>query len=154
MKIKIDERVYVQKYDIAYIMHEMNEVPALLMQEFFEKNETFIMTGFEDSLKFACVFEEPENVRFLMRQTWIVDFEEFRQASPSALKALRKRLLAAYQAETEDFDARDDEYRNNNRDEFEERFSQMQHKEYSFALMIKYLKRRVTFVFPDEYART
>ena len=150
MKIKVGREVYLQKYEMAYIMREISDVPASLLDELFASYSEFTMTGFEDSLKFACVFRKPKNVKWLMEQDWIVDYNAYKNVPYAALKSTRKKLIRSYRAETEAFDANEANFRRKNRSEYEMRFSKMIHKEYSFELMLKYFKKKIHFALPEE----
>lgn len=150
MKIKVGREVYLQKYEVAYIMREISDVPASFTQELFADGQPFVMTGFEDSLKFACIFRKSKNVSWLMAQDWIVDYNAYKNVPYAALKSTRKKLIRSYRAETEAFDSREENFRRKNRSEYEERFSKMMHKEYSFELILKYFKKKIHFALPEE----
>ncbi|MBR6505771.1 hypothetical protein IKT18_02990 [Candidatus Saccharibacteria bacterium] len=150
MKVKVGREVWIQKYEMAYIMREISDVPASLLEELFAGGSVFTMTGFDDSLKFACVFRKAKNVKWLMEQDWIVDYNAYKNVPYAALKSTRKKLIRSYRAETEAFDSREENFRRKNRSEQEQRFSKMMHKEYSFELMLKYFKKKINFVVPTE----
>ena len=150
MKIKIGREVYLQKYEVAYIMREVSDVPASFTQELLADGNPFVMTGFEDSLKFACVFKKSKNVSWLMAQDWILDYNSYKDAPYAALKSTRKKLIRSYRAETEAFDSREESFRRKKRPEHEEKISKMQHKEYSFELLLKFFKKKIYFALPEE----
>lgn len=45
MKIKDGQKVFLQKYEVAYIMHELNLVPAGIIEEVFKDGKPFIMAN-------------------------------------------------------------------------------------------------------------
>ncbi len=92
MKLRIGNKVYLQKYDVVFITRELSSFPMSLFDEVFRDEAPFIMMNFEDGLRFACVFEDSKNVEWLMAQDYFVDFEQYKEMPASELKALRTRL--------------------------------------------------------------
>lgn len=59
MKIRIDDIVYLQKYEVTYIMHEVDNVPGSVLKECFGGGEDgcFFMRDLGDGFRFDCAFK-------------------------------------------------------------------------------------------------
>lgn len=150
MKIKDGQKVFLQKYEVAYIMHELNLVPAGIIEEVFKDGKPFIMANPIDGQVFDCVFENPGTTEWLMEQDWIVDYDQYKNVPVVDLEALCKQLEDECFSGINDFNATDDAYRKEHFDEQYEKFSKMRHKISSLYLMIEHLEKKTNFVFPDE----
>ena len=153
MKLKIGDRVYLQKYEVAYIMHELNGFPTGILDETFSGDEDslFFLNGPTDGFRFEGIYKEPENVRWLMKQDWIVDYDEYAEMPLAELEALQERLEAERSADIDEFNAKDEAYREAHFDEESDRFDKLGHKIISLGYLIKFRKGEVEYVFPDEY---
>lgn len=152
MKIKIGDKVYLQKYEVYHLLHDLNGFPSSILNETFgNEDRSFFMNGPTDGFWFECVYKKPENVRWLMKQDWIVDYDEYAEMSIAELEALQERLKAEGLAGVNEFNARDEAYRKAHIDEENDKFSKLGHKIASLWNLIVFLKGEVKFVFPDEY---
>lgn len=153
MKLKIGDKVYLQKYEIAYIVHNPNGAPGGLFNELFSGGsaEYFYMSSPEDGYQFKCVFKDPENVNWLMAQSWLVDFDTFSKMKLDDLEDSYERLRAEYRTSVEEYNSKDKEYRIVHYDEVWNSLDRLGHKVTSLNELIKYRKGKVKFVFPDEY---
>ncbi len=154
MKILIGDKVYLQKVDVAFISHELGSIPGGILQEMFGDSEIdgfFYMSGRADGFRFDCVFTEPENVKWLLEQDWILDYDEYSDAQLFELEDIQDRLKAEYSAGIEDFNARDFAYRKAHLREERDRFNQLSHKIASFEDLIQFRRGDIKFVFPKEY---
>ena len=98
-----------------------------------------------------CVYKEPENVKWLMEQDWIVDYDEYVKMPLAELEALQERLKAERSAGIDEFNAKDEAYREAHYDEESDKFDKLGHKIASFGDLIEFRKGEFKFVFPDEY---
>lgn len=153
MKLKIGDRVYLQKYEVAYILHKPNGFPGGILNETFSGDEDslFFMNGPTDGFRFECIYKEPENVRWLMHQSWIVDYDEYAEMPLAELEALQERLKAECSANIDDFNTKDEAYREAHFEEESDRLEKLGHKIVSLGYLIKFRKGEVEYVFPDEY---
>ena len=154
MKLKINDAVYLQKYDIAFIMHDLNSMPESFLQETFTNNEDgffFIMSGPDDGLYFKNFYKQPESIKWIMEQDWIVDFEKFVKKPLDELESLHEHLRLERDKSIDEFNAKDEEYRGAHFAEESMRFDRLRHKNSSLKALIDYLKGEVKFGFPDEY---
>ena len=153
MKLKIGDKVYLQKHEVAYIMNDLNSFPGGILQETFgdEDSGFFFMNGPVDGFRFECVYKEPANVKWLMEQDWIVDYDEFAEMPLAELEALQERLKAERSAGIDEFNAKDEAYREAHFREESDRFDKLGHKIASLGDLIGFRKGEFKFVFPDEY---
>ena len=73
-------------------MHELNLVPAGIIEEVFKDGKPFIMANPIDGQVFDCVFENPGTTEWLMEQDWIVDYDQYKNVPVVDLEALCKQL--------------------------------------------------------------
>ena len=153
MKLKIGDKVYLQKHEVAYIMNDLNSFPGSILQETFgdEDSGFFFMNGPVDGFRFECVYKEPENVKWLMEQEWIVDYDEYVEMPLAELEALQERLKVKRSADIDEFNAKDETYREAHFDEESDKFDKLGHKIASLGDLIEFRKGEVEFVFPNEY---
>lgn len=150
MKIKIGQKVYLQKYDIAFIMHELSIVPASFMDELFKDKQPFIMSCSEDGYIFDCIFEDPGNVAWIMDQDWIIDYNQYKDTRPTELRNVCEETAEEVSISIRDFNSRDATYRSKYYNEFNEKISKTIHKLDSIEAMIEYLDGKLEFVFPEQ----
>lgn len=147
MKIKIDDTVYLQKYDIAFIMHELNSIPAAVIDAIFGGGAAFILSGPEDSKRFAYSFEG-ELADWLMKQGWIVDFNDYSLSKPHVIDKLIKEGQAQHKKAIKQFNASDEKYRLENFDEKSDEFRKEEHRLASLSLMRDYLRGKEIIKLP------
>ena len=153
MKVKVGKNVYLQKYDVAHILHDLNSIPATVMDEVFGDGEDgfFFMNDPTDAFRFESVFENPASVEWLMEQDWIVDYDEYSEMPLPELEALVERLRLKHDAGIVEFNARDEAYREKYFEEINDKFYKDSYKISSLGYLISARKGKVTFVFPDGY---
>lgn len=152
MKIKIGDKVFLQKYEVAHIIHETYSVPLSFMRETFpEKSGCFVMNGAADCFRFKCVYKDPESIKWIMEQDWIVDFDEYSKMSPDELYALCERLYEEYSKGIDEFNAKDDAYREAHYYDDSDKFEKAEHKLSSLKTLYNYLKGETKFAFPRGY---
>ena len=153
MKLKVGESVYLQKYEVAHIVYDLNGFPRIILDEIFNNSDGgfFFMNGPADGFRFECVFRNSTSVKWLMEQDWIVDYDEYAEMSLSELEALVERLEAEHTAGANEFNAKDEAYREKHFKEESDRFHKAGYKICSLRYLISARKGEVTFVFPDGY---
>ena len=157
MKLKIGDKVFLQKYEVAYFVHNPDGVPGSIFNEIFcggPNGNFFYMNGPEDGYRFDCVFKDPDNVDWLMAQGWLVDFDVFSKMELEELEDLFERLNAEYRTGIEEFNAKDYEYRQEHHDEKFYFFDRLGHKIVSLGELLKYRKGKAEFVFPTGHQST
>lgn len=153
MKLKIGGKVYLQKYEVASILHKLKSFPASIMQETFGDggDEFFCMNGAADGFRFDCIYKEPKNVEWLMDQDWIIDYDEYAKMPLDELKTLYESYKVEYSADIDRFNAKDVTYRETHFEEENDKLNKFWHKIASLGNLIGFREGEVKFVFPDEY---
>lgn len=83
MKIKEGDYVFLQRYDVDFIRKDLNLASYCVLDEIFHPDAVASIQTIElDSAKkspyeFAFVFHHPNNVAWLMKQDWIVDYDKY-----------------------------------------------------------------------------
>lgn len=125
MKIIVGNKVYLQKYVIAYMAHEFSAVPSCVMAEAFSAACMIFVNGGNDAVRFGFCFEDEEAVKFLKECDWILDFSEHSQKSFEELTALRDEISSNLAREVSSFNDASFEYRKEHIKESEEKFDHM-----------------------------
>ena len=155
MKLKIGDKVYLQKYDVAYLLHHIRAFPSRLMEEIFcgddDLGGIFWMNGGADGLSFDQKFEDKQNVEWLLAQDYILNFEDLKDKSVEELEALGKEEEANGRKICNDFNGMSEEYRKEHYDEVEDIIKRSNAKVLSYNFMIAYLSGEREFIFPKGY---
>ena len=151
MKLKVGEKVYLQNYDIAFIVYELDSLPIEISNELFSKNDIFHTSGRNNNLRFEYSFEDPEAIEWLMSRDWIIDFDEYIDKSLSELESLLDQLCSEHSAKTGEFNTKSVEYRKEHYDEETDEYNKREHRIDSLHLLINFRKGEIGFVFPKEY---
>ena len=152
MKLKIGDKVYLQRYDVSFIIMNARiwSVPWSVIGEIFRRGNGPALcddpTG--DSLLFEHVFEHPESVAWLMEQNWIVDYEAHMAMPLEELEALRAQLGAEYDAKVLEFNAHDVEYRKKYFWATSKQFEKDGHQLGSLLIMIMARREGCQFILP------
>lgn len=70
MKIFANNKVYVQKNDLTYLLHNAKEIPTSIFEKVF--NGIFIVT--DDNRYEFIEFSKPEEIEFFKKNEWMVDY--------------------------------------------------------------------------------
>ena len=155
MKLKIGDKVYLQKYDVSYLLHHIRAFPSRLMEEIFcgddDLGGIFWMNGGADGLSFDQKFEDKQNVEWLLAQDYILNFEDFKDKSIEELEVFNKEEEARGCKICNDFNGMPEEYRKEHYDETEDTIKRSNAKRLSYNFMIAYLSGEREFIFPKGY---
>ncbi len=169
MKLKVGNKVYLQKYEVAHIMDGSGSwVPSGIIRELYSNNDGYkFMNNLDtDGFRFDCVFEEPRNVAWLMRQDWIVSYNKYANISLSKLETNQRRLKARLSVAVDEFYNSGRTYAGTNFATGHDRLSaymkahfikehdrldKLGFKIASLGAFISFRKGEVEFVFPDGY---
>lgn len=157
MKIKIGEKVYLQKYDVARILQKIAAFPGNLATELFKTSNNgalhasiFYISSPKDELEFSCVFKDPKNVEWLMSEDWIVDHNEYVKMPVAVLKSIYRHREREYKANIKYFNLQPREYQELHYDEISLKLYKEAHQLKSIRLLINELTGRITFDLPSE----
>lgn len=151
MKILVNNTLYLQKYEIAYITHELKSTPCSVIEEIFDSHEAFIVNGVIDGFNFKYAFKRPESIEWLLSRTDIVDYDEFSQIPLSKLKKLHRKMTREHRNNIRIFNSQDDYTRRCLYDTKSHEFNKTGHEITSLGYLIKARKGKIKFVLPSEY---
>jgi hypothetical protein len=153
VKIEVDEKVYIQKYDVACILNGITGFPGSLMYELFgwDENNVFFMNGMAaDACKFDYSFEHPENVSWILKQDWILDYNEYAEIPLEDLKNMSCRLVDEHQLDIDAFNSRTLDYRSRNFRTMKSECEKYRNEITSLNLLIKEREGKISFKFPKD----
>lgn len=156
MKIKIGDTIYLQKYDVAYILDNLNNFPTSLLQDIFDNNEKnfFFISNFNDSLRFDYIFKEPANTKWIMEQNWFINYDTYIKRTIIELKNQASCLRDVYADGINEFNAKSIDYKKEHFEEENIKYDNMHHRIISIEYLIAFREGKIEFVFPDKYQNT
>lgn len=112
MKIKIGEKVYLQKYEIVKMRERPEIIAECVLDECARKyGSIFTVPQDLNVYRFDYCFEEPECVEWLMAQDYIVDYDKYIDMDTTMLKIKLKQCNDNQATIIEEYTDRDKEYR-------------------------------------------
>lgn len=155
MKLKIGNKVYLQKYEVTYILYRLSSFPASLLDEIIDDNREnyYSMDGRIDAFQFDCVFEKPANVKWLMDQDWIVDYDEYCDMPIRKLETYIGRLKTRCIDEVTEFNAKEESYRRKHFEVLSDEYHKTDHKIRSLENLMNARRGKILFNLPCEYHR-
>lgn len=152
MKLKIGNKVYVQRFEVAHILYELEEFPPYVIAEISDREKLFLANEAEEAnFSFDCVFAEPASVGWLTSQEWILDFDEYVSKSILELKELiqdlKERKFAIVDAHNYSCHAS----HKANFKRVHTRAGRISNEIASLEMLIRYLDGELNLSFPKEY---
>lgn len=147
MKKKLNDKVYLQKYDIAFITHFLRKFPASIVGDLFDSAEIFVMNGEDDSIRFSHHFSG-EAAEWIMAQPWIIDFDEFYVKKVSDIKKIWSLEHVACQEYAENFNSQNPTFQAEHYEDVKEELDKRAHRLRSLSLMRLYLNGEVKLSVP------
>ncbi len=151
MKLFFNDRMYIQRKDADFILHELSDYPEKLKEELIQKNNIFFVSSLEDSQSFDCVFEDPDNIAWLRAQKWLDDFEKCYGLTCFALDVKSRDLNNQRIRKIARFNDHSRTYRMANYDAKYVEFKKMKHKIDGLVELREYLEGAMKFTFPEGY---
>ena len=147
MKIKVDNAVFLQKYDIRFLLQMLTEIPSCVLHEII-KERSFYENSPLDGLEFCYTFTDPNSIEWLMAQDAIVDFKECSSSTYENLVKEVSRLELKYYDVSIDVTVLRPKYESKTvSEEFEI------HKLLSLKLMLLYEQHLLNFQIPKAQKR-
>lgn len=148
MKLKIGNKVYLQKYEIAFITHHLSRFPKGFLEETFANDDIFMMNVLSDNtFDFKTVYEDPKIVAWLMEQTWLADFDTYSKMPLDELEESLERLKSEHSARSAELEAEGEDYQ----EEDIESLNKLAHKINSLGSLIMFRRGKLDFIFPEGY---
>ena len=149
MKRKAKEGVLVQKYEIAQILHGVEDLPRCVADEIADSGGLVYMSNLSDGLRFDHLFVEPESVEWLMGQDWILDYDEYSNMELPELQARREALKAEIDNGMASLNNNSGTYGSDRFSEAKNKLDRLNHKLTSLDAMIAEREGRLKFDFPN-----
>lgn len=147
MKKTVGNKVFLQKFDVAFIMRELHTIPIYFLEATFDTGGYFIMSGGPDSFEFDSEFSG-DAAKWITEQDWLIDFDEYRKMSKNEILELQRAEQARLGQDIDIFYTHDDHYQSEHYDEENDRFLKQRHKLQSMGVMIQFLDKEVKFAVP------
>ena len=160
MKMKLGDTVYLQTYDLIFMMDEIPDATGVLDEALGGGHTLYVDPTTKYAFRFAI--SEPKNVRWVMSQDWLVNFDQFRETPVADLEKLHVRLERAFDEDKQFFNDRVGRMNHNSLhrnlfgrsgyDRRKEKLRKQEHQLESISVMIDYLRdpEHSSFIMPDK----
>ena len=153
MKKILGDVVWVQKYDIAFIMNDLRSMPICIVDALFgSDNAFFIMNGGNDANAFSNSFTG-QAAEWLKMQPWLLDIDEWRKKTAQEIYEILAQEEASFKRSVSSFYEHDQHWQSEHFNEADDIFSKQSHRLRSMNLMIKWLDKEIKFKIPGEKKR-
>ena len=152
MKVFVRNKVYLQAYEVSYIMRRNISFPSVMYDELADKYSDE-SDDLAESLSFAYVFREPYSIEWIMAKDWIVDFDEFAFMPADDVKIIHDQLVDERRKKINEFNERSDFYRLKHVGKARMQFDLLSHKIRSLEDMYKFRKSELAFDLPSGYLK-
>lgn len=150
MKIITENKVYVQKNDIAYLNRTDMPIPASIFMKVFGQGVVII----DDRNRYEFVeFTEPEEIKFFKKQDWIIDYNEVKDLSETELIELGQNMTKKSNEIVEKYNSMTQKERRKNR-EMVVLYELLWYKIHSLKDLLLYKKGKLKMTMPTEVSQT
>lgn len=139
----------LQRYDAAFLASGAISVPDKLLKEISEQSPDSSPRN-DDDYRFECVIARPENVVWLEKQEYIVDYAKYGRMDASKVEEVIRRIKRDFEAEVGQYNTATRSHRELYYDDMGRRIEMKRHEVASLELLVQYLDEKIDFVFPDE----
>ena len=148
MKIKMGDKVFLQRYDVAFVLQSVSDSPESIFYEAIDENGVFAMSG-KDRFDFVP-FKKESSIEWILKQEWILDLSQYVDIPIPDLKDLHKDWFRKYRALIEDFNKENIAYQILHLEELCKKADLEDQKLFSLGIMIQYLEGKINFNLPTE----
>ena len=132
MKIRIKDKIYLQGYDVAWLIDGEKKYPDAFIDRFFEicreKNLHSIGGDTEEFHNFYYSFSDKESIDFIEKYEKILDFEKYASMKQ---KNLEDKISSLFVKRLP--------------------YNKTEHDAFSLSLLMAWKMRKIEFIFPDGY---
>lgn len=89
MKLILGKHCYLQKFDIAFLLHNSVIIPTSFRDEVLQWQDNLRIRSTRDHFTFIGPFVKPETIEWVNTQSCVIDYNECAQ---QPIKALNKRI--------------------------------------------------------------
>ena len=151
MKIKIGDKVYLQKYEVLRLIKDGVTVPGCMAYEYIGDEGYHEVRSEKDEYDFACCFKAEGSVDWLMKHSEIVDYDEYANIPADDLRSLMKRLMCEHNELIDTFGYHTEEYKKKHEGEYKQDLGALKWKMHSISILIDAIEGDTVFTYPEEY---
>lgn len=146
MKILKDNKIFVQKNDMAYLNSSGLDIPASIFIKVFGHGVTII----DNHNRYEFIeFVEPSEVEFFQNIDWIVDYNAIKNMSEEEIISIAKSVATERKEKTDKFNAMCASKRKRKYEEVSRELDLLDYKMYSLRDIILLKRRELDYPFPD-----
>lgn len=146
MKVLKDNKIYVQKNDMAYLNSSGLDIPASIFMKVFGQGITII----DNSNRYEFIeFTKPEEVEFFKGVDWIVDYNEVKNLSEEELIEFGQSVGNAKGEKIKQFNAMPEEDRRQQYERVTMDLELMDFKMYTIRDIIMLKRGQLSFPLPN-----
>lgn len=149
MKLRYNNRVFLQQYDVAFLLDMPSEVPSQVYDEIFLKDAFYDKCSI-DGYGFIYSFIKRESVEWLMSQDYILDYDDYRGYSPQDLERMISQTNQEFDELSKEFSKKDKRCRDLHFNEMNLENAKIGHRIKSLVALYKYRNLEIEFAFPDQ----
>lgn len=149
MKLEIDDKIYLEKCILEFILKNHSKVPLSITQE--ACLEGVFLVGDPANKRQFQAFEMSKNIRWLQKQKWIIDYDEY---SKKPLPDLRKQLDELKEQERaflNKLETEDKEHLPNEYSPKWDEYAEVVCRRNSILEIIQFREGEIKLLFPDGY---
>lgn len=145
MKILKDNKLYVQKNDMAYLNSSGLSIPVSIFLKVFGHGITII----DNSNRYEFIeFTDPKEIEFFQGQDWIVDYDTVKDLTEEEILQLGQEVAAEKKRRADEFNAKPKKYRQENYESVIAGLDLLDFKMYSLRDIIMFKKGELDFPLP------
>lgn len=145
MKILKDNKIYVQKNDMAYLNSSGLSIPASIFLKVFGHGINII----DNSNRYEFIeFTDPKEIEFFQGQDWIVDYDAVKDLTEEEILQLGQAVAAEKKRRADEFNAKPKKYRQENYESVIAGLDLLDFKMYSLRDIIMFKKGELDFPLP------
>lgn len=148
MKLKVGNKVYLQRQEIDYIVNEMGSLPGSIIAEIMKNSGYKVVAGANE---FLLAFEDPKNVEWLMNQSWILNYEDYANLSVMELELRLSHLKTECAKKTKSYRSKSEAAQKAHWNEYNEWLKKRRHVITSVESLIAFSSSREGFILPEDY---
>ena len=148
MKLKVGDRVYVQRYDVYFFLRH-KDLCQSIVNELLSPDEEIDKFVAATNFTFTNFICKPENVAWLMDAKYILDYEDYKNKSDVELNTLLQENIDARNKLLDDFLLEPLDYQKEHHEELKTELDWYAHKTRALEAML--MRGKEKFTFPKAY---
>ncbi len=153
MLIIVNDTIYLQKYEVAFILENVKDVPKSFLQETFANDDIFTMSGPTDAFRFEYAYKKLQCIKWMLSQEWLLDYNAYNNLSLPTLKEYQHHLEQERTAVIDKFDLHTTAYQTEYLHEMKSQVRKLDHQIFSIKSLIRFRldDKDIIFTFPAHH---